>query len=193
MHLRLSVLLMLLGLALVPSALGESYTFTDSGCFSSIVSPSNCSSSASLGVTNTSLSFTGVSSPSTVSSGTSFSLGSFTLSNPGLLVYLGSFTLDVDFTNPAGTNGSPLVAAVLGNIFINGASVVFSPSPQVFTYPGGSFTLQLLTDPVSVNGWNSTAQLEAKIVSGAVSMPEGSSLAMLGISGLVLAGAFFKK
>jgi hypothetical protein len=192
MRLRLGVLAVLAVLAFAPNVLADSYTFTDSGCFSN---PGTCSSNGNssvnfVGLTNTTLSFTSISSPTTTSSGTPFSLGSFTLSNPGLSFYLGSFALDIDFTSPAGTNGSPLVAAVFGNILIDGATIVFSPSPQVFTYPGGTFTLSLLTDPISISGGNSTTQLKAQIA--AVSMPEGSSLAMLGISGLVLVGALFK-
>jgi len=193
---RLSILLMLLGLALAPSALADSYTLSTSGCFSGGTCSSNGSSSTNFGKDAT-LSFTNVGSTS-VGSGTSFSLGTLDLSllNPGIAgPYTGSFILTVDFTNPSQTTGSPFVASLLGGVFLDaaGAIINFQQDAQVFSYPGGSFTLDLGSDPIILTSWTQPMQIEAKIVSGAVSMSEGSSLAMLGISGLVLVGAFFKK
>src|SRR5579884_1483068 len=133
---RLSILLMLLVLAFAPNVLADSYTFTTSGCFSGGTCSSNGSSSVNfkdlLGADAT-LSFTNVSSPTTTS-GTSFSLGSFNLTSlPGISVYNGSFTLNVDFSSPNAA-GNPLVASVLGGVLVNagGAIITFSPGSEVF-------------------------------------------------------------
>src|SRR5581483_6419891 len=113
MRARLAVLLMLSGLALAPSALANSYTYTTSGCFSGGTCASNGNSSLpftdALGADAT-LSFTSVSS-STNTNGGSFTLGSFDLSSLlGISYDTGSkFTLDIDFSNPSGTSGNPLV------------------------------------------------------------------------------------
>lgn len=193
MRTRLSILLMLLGLALAPSALADSYTYTTSGCFSGGTCASNGNSSVSffdiLGADAT-LSFNNVSSP-TSTPGSSFSLGSFDLTSlPGISVYKGSFALNVDFSSPNAA-GNPLVASVLGGVLVNagGAIITFAPGSQLFTYPGGSFTLDLTANPLVISSLNQKFALTATIVG----VPEGSSLAMLGISGLVLVGAFFKK
>jgi hypothetical protein len=96
----------------------------------------------------------------------------------------------VDFSSPNAA-GNPLVASVLGGVLVNagGAIITFSPGSEVFTYPGGSFILDLTANPILVSALNKSFSISAKIVS----VPEGSALAMLGISGLVLVGAFFKK
>jgi hypothetical protein len=59
----------------------------------------------------------------------------------------------------------------------------------VFNYPGGSFTLDLSANPIFITSWNNSAQINATIVG----MPEGSSLGMLAMSGLVLFGALIRK
>lgn len=195
MHARLSILLMLLGLALTPGALADSYTYTTSGCFTGGTCVSNGNSSVpftdALGADAT-LSFTSVSS-STNTNGSSFSLGSFELTSlPGISYDTGSkFTLGIDFSNPSGTSGNPLVAEVGGLVAFGAgvAEISFTSGSQVFTYPGGSLTLDLSANPIYLTALNQKVSVKASIVS----MPEGSSLAMLGISGLVLVGAFFKK
>ncbi|HKW17012.1 MAG TPA: hypothetical protein VJO35_05840 [Terriglobales bacterium] len=185
------VLTLLAVIAFAPNVLADSYTYSTSGCFSYGTCSSNGDSSVGftdiLGADAT-LSFT---STSTSTSGTSFSLGSFDLTSlPGISVYKGTFKLNVDFTDPNAA-GSPLVASVLGGVLVNagGAIITFAPGSELFTYPGGSFTLDLTANPIVINRLNQAFSLNATIVG----MPEGSSLAMLGISGLLLVGAFFKK
>lgn len=197
---RLSILLMLLVLALAPNVLADSYTFTTSGCFSGNGATCSSNGSSSMNFSGlfgpaATLSFSNIASSTTVSSGSTFSLGSLDLSilNLGLgTTSPGStFTLNLDFTNPAGSTGNPFVASVKGGILfeLGGAVLTFDNPAQVFTYPGGSFALDLTSDTIVLSTFNQTAVIGAKIVG----VPEGSSLAMLGISGLVLLGAFFKK
>lgn len=196
MRARLSILLVLLGLALAPNVLADSYSLSTSGCFSAGTCSSNGSSSMNFGK-DAILSFANVGS-TTTNSGSWFSLGSLdlTLLNPGIAgPYTGSFSLTVDFTNPQQATGSPFVASLLGGVFLNaaGAIINFQQDSQMFSFPGGSFTLNLGNDPIVITNWLQPVQIDAQIVSGSLSMPEGSSLAMLAVSGLVLAGAFFKK
>jgi hypothetical protein len=182
---------LLLSLGLVPDALATS--LTSSGCFTPGTG-SACSSSVnfpSLGNGDPTLSFTGT-SLSNVVSGMVFSLGSFTFTaaTPVLSGYIGQFTLSVDFNNPQVNGG--LVGSVLGGVLISSGGVVikFTPGSQVFNYSGGSFTLDLDTNPIVV-GMNHTVQLDATIVN--LKAPEGSGLAMLALSGIVTLGAIGRK
>lgn len=195
----LGAFLLLMILASGQNVFADSYTYTTAGCFVGGSCTSNGSSvnftNVFTGSTDATLSFSDISSPTTVGSGTLISLGSFTFSllNPGLSGYSGQFNLNVDFSNPAGTGGSPLVASVLGGVLINagGAVITFNQSAQTFSYPGGSFTLDLDTNPVYVTNFTKPAQLDATIVN--VTAPEGSGLAMLALSGIVTLGAIKKK
>ena len=150
----------------------------------------NFGSAATLTFTSNSL--------SNVSAGSTVSLGSFgfSLFNPGLSVYSGSFDLTVDFSNPLGASGSPLQASVLGGVLFNagGALITFNSGSQVFNYNGGSFTLDLSNNPIVITNQNQTVNIKATLATNPiVTVPEGSSLAMLGVSGFVLLAAFLKK
>jgi hypothetical protein len=191
----LGILLLLMIVGLAPNVFADPYTFSTTECFSA----GTCSSGSNPASMNfgkdATLSFSDVGSTS-VGSGTTFSLGSFDLSllNPGFGgPYTGSFTLTVDFTSPEDSKGT-FVASLLGGVFLDaaGAVITFQPDSQVFSYSGGSFTLDL-GSPIVVTSWTQPVNLDGKIVSGSVAMPEGSSLTMLAASGLVLFGVFFKK
>jgi hypothetical protein len=190
-----AVVLAMMVVGVAPNVFADSYTYTTAGCFVVGTCASDGSATANfLGTAGATLSFNNIGASTTTTSGVPFSLGSFDLSilNPsGASVYGGLFGLNVDFTNPAGTTGNPFIALVTGNVFFGpgGATISLVPGSQVFSYPGGSFILDLSTQVIQVSSVNPSATLYATIVS----MPEGSSLAMLGLSGLVLFGVFFKK
>jgi hypothetical protein len=197
----LAVVALFVVAGLAPNAFADSFTYTTAGCFTGGSCTSTGSSmsftDSSTSAVDATLSFNNVTTPITTGSGVPVSLGSFnfSLANPlGISnspFDFGFFTLDLEFTDPTGTAGNPFFAAVAGNVLGNagGATITLIPDPQVFTYPGGSFLLDLSTDPVQVSSSNPNVELDATIVS----MPEGSGLAMLGLSGLVVFGAMFKK
>jgi PEP-CTERM motif-containing protein len=122
-------------------------------------------------------------------SGTSFgpvpagsvTLGSFDLAN-GTDTYNTTFTLDVAFTMPAGTNPNPQTfgAAVTGSVNGNSGSVTidFSSTPVVFNYNGGSFSL-VLTDLT-------LSPTDPNLVGTIAAVPEPSTWAMmiLGLAGV---------
>jgi hypothetical protein len=79
-----------------------------------------------------------------------------------------------------------------GNVYVNagGATITFNPTSQLFTSSsGGSFTLNLNLNPIQVSSANTPVSVDATIVA----VPEGSGIAMLGVSGMVLLGAIKMK
>ena len=188
---RFGGLLILMVVGLAPSVFADSYTYSTAGCFLGTTC-SGSTSTMNFGADAT-LTFTDATAAG-VSSGTTISLGSFNftlLDGTGAGIYNDLFTLNVSFSEPSGVNGNPFVALVSGNVFFSagGATISFASGSQLFNYDGGSFTLDLNANPIQVSSANPNVDVDATIVS----MPEGPSVAMLGVSGLILFAAFFKK
>jgi len=113
------------------------------------------------------------------SGGSNFNnLGSFSLANGNYNFQTSpvNFVLQTTFTSP--TNTMATFDAVLHGAITSdghgGATVVFSGAPQMFTYPGGSFTYSV-NDVALING--GTVSLTGQIIS---TVPEPSSLLLMG-------------
>lgn len=198
MRLRLLTTLCALffGLVLVmPSAFANSYTYTTTGTFASSSGPTITLTDSISSVPDATLNFNNIGSQVTVPGGVTISLGSFSFSvlnpNSNYTPFSDQFALTVTFYAPPATNTSALpffFAPLDGNVFggAGGGTITFNPTSQQFTTADGStFLLNLNMNPIQVNSTNSTATIYATIVE----MPEGSSVPMLGVSGIVLLGA----
>ena len=177
---------------LVPAAFGDSFTYTTEGYFlSQVLSPTPATlpllDSFVPGQIDARLVFRGITSPITVPSGVATSLGSFdfrVLHSGFDLVTSDLFFMNVNFTAPPAIGN--FAAFVTGNVFVNagGATITFQPISQLVTAADGSFfTLRLNVDPVFVG--SGTGQSPVNVLA---TIPEASSLLLLGISGLMLLG-----
>lgn len=183
--------LLTLGLAtVVPSMFATSvnttYTGTDASCFS-WGSCTPVSGTTSYGVPNSDLTFTSA-SINQVGNG-DVKLGTFSLGTKPT-IFLGSFDLDVTFSQPSGTNGSGSFDAVLGGLVTwndqGGAVIQFvNPTTETFNYPGGSFSLAL--DQTLFTLCPGSAVNLTGTITGTSATPEPTSMLLLG-SGLGLLG-----
>ena len=178
---------------LVPSAFGDSYTYTTSGNFASSGTATTLfMDSFTTGQVDASLVFSGIASPVTALGGATTSLGSFAfsvLNNPLNISFPASdlFSMLVSFSAPPTTGG--FLALVTGNVFFDhgGAVITFFPTIQQLTAADGSiFTLSLNANPVFVGSGQTPVNVYATIT--AVPVPEACTLLLLGISGLMLVG-----
>jgi hypothetical protein len=209
MRLRLVIVCCALVLVVLvgPSAFADSFTYTTAGSTfgSSGTSTAQFLDFITPGQVDATLAFNSTSA-GPVSSGSTISLGSFNFSIlspcnspqstclgfPGAgFLFADSFTLQVAFSVPANSNGSPFLALVTGNVFVNagGATITFAPTSQLFTSPTGNFTLSLNLNPIQVSSANTPVSLKAMIVA----VPEGAGIPMLGLTGMLLLGAITMK
>lgn len=179
--------LLTLGLAtVVPSMFATTYTGADTSCFG-FGACKMVSGTTSYGLINQDLTFTSA-SINQVGNG-DVTLGTFSLGTKPT-AFLGSFDLDVTFSEPAGVSGAGNFNAVLlGAVTWNdqgGAIISFSnPTSESFTYPGGSFSLAL--DQTTFTLCPGSSMDLTGTITGTSAAPEPTSMLLLG-SGIGLLG-----
>src|SRR5947209_8412733 len=119
--------------------------------------------------------------------GTSDNLGSLTLTNAAFNYNGTPFTLFVTFTQPGSLIGT-YMATLVGNVTATnngGVQINFSNPTQLFTYPGGAFTL--MVNNVSVSGSTDGSRISGFIQTLPVPEPATWTLMLLGFGGMGMA------
>jgi len=168
--------------AVAPARAEVVFSGSTDGCFGSGCAAVNGTTSTSNLTFSDVTSFGGTTSSDQLSVG---NFGTFSLAS-GTDGYNGThFTLFVDFTAPANTNPNPgdFLAIITGGVTVNSGSlhVNFNNTPQLFTYAGGTFTLELNDLDVSVGGSTNVSGL---LIASPVPEPSTWAMMMLGFMGV---------
>lgn len=166
------------------------FSFSTEGCF---VASGSCTPSSDTSKSNPNLNFNGSSFTGSTSNSinlTAADLGVFTLGD-GNHDYSGNFDLAVTFTQPAGASPNPGVfTALFSGSVTNGkggqtgsALINFDNTPQLFSFLGGTFTLQLNDVAISAlntdTGLTGLLTLTSSTTGSTPPVPEPSTWAMM--------------
>jgi hypothetical protein len=182
-------LLLLAAASVAPSLANSFYEGTDTACFYEISSCTPSSSTSSIGFPSAVLFYTPDSSPfGAGSGGGSVELGTFSVGTTDGIDFLGTFDLQVSFTNPGdGVHDySALTGALIYGDGDGGAIIQFDdPTTQVYNTSGGSFDVSLPSSTIDI-GAGGSYNLYATITP-LTATPEPASIATVG-AGLMLLG-----